>query len=219
MRACQMIKETKTHKYAERHTIPQYPSYRDFQNLRFITKNGGSVLRHRVLEKPAYASLAALLAIIIGGYFSSSAVALEPTVFPGKGDRAVWNKAGKIYNEGNALANAKRLDAAIEKFEESVKMYPYSDCTYRNLAVTYEERGKAGDLALAEAAFKKATECDPNDWNNWSGLAGVLGKQEKYKQCIDAGIKALNCNPPPAKAAEMKASIADINRYLAQQKQ
>lgn len=160
-----------------------------------------------------------LIAAVLGSFVSANAgLALEPTIFPGKGDRALWNKAGKVMNEGIILADQKKLDAAITKFEEAARIYPYSDCTYRNLGVTYEERAKSGDVHKAEAAYRKASELDPKDWRNWNALAGNMGAQERYKECRDASVKAMSCNPPAEKADGIKKTIKSLNDYLVTQK-
>jgi len=140
--------------------------------------------------------------------------AYEPGKFPGKGSREAWNRAATPMNEGIDLASAGKWDAAIQKYQQAIAIYPYNDGTHLSLGVAFQKRAKPGDFAKAEIACRKATELCPTDWRNWKGLAGSLGLLEHYKESKDAALKALECSPPPDKAAAIKASIDEIDKYL-----
>ncbi|MBX9770412.1 MAG: tetratricopeptide repeat protein [Candidatus Obscuribacterales bacterium] len=159
-----------------------------------------------------YKSKCSFLLVILAFQLSvNGCFALDATVFPGKGRRDTWNKACHLVNEGNALAKAGNREASISRCKQAIELYPYADAFYLNLGIDYQERK---DLPKAEAAFRKATQLDPKDWRNWKALAGALGLQEKYKECRDVALRALQCNPPADKAAEMQASIKSVEDYL-----
>jgi len=161
---------------------------------------------------------ALLGAISIGFISPSSCLALDAKTFPGKGSRVIWNKACKVYNEGNALGNVGKRDAAIAKYKQAIEIYPYADAFYLNLGVDYEARKGAGDLAKAEAAYRKATSIDPKDWRNWNAVAGITAAQNKYQDCRKAALQALACNPPSKDAAEIRSNLASVEQYLAKSK-
>lgn len=155
-----------------------------------------------------------LIATILIGVLANAGFALDPKVFPGKGSRATWNKASNIYNQGYALSKQGNSNAAIQKYKEAIAIYPFADTFFFNLGFEYEARKAPGDLAKAEAAYREAAKLDPKDWRNWNALADYFGSQKRFRECRDAGVKALSCNPPPEKAARMKSDIEGLNKYL-----
>lgn len=171
------------------------------------------------MEKISVMKSGLLIAAVLGLFVPANAgLALDGKVFPGKGDKQTWLSACRFANDGVALTKAKKFDAAIAKFQQSIAMYPHADASYRDLGVTYEERAKPGDLQKAESAYRKACELDSKDWMNWNALAGNLGSQERYKECRDASVKAMSCNPPADKAVGIKKTIQSLNDYLVTQK-
>ena len=60
------------------------------------------------------------------------------------------------------------------------------------MARAYEH---AGRLADAEAAFRKAADLQPNDWDGHNNLAMFLGRQNKYPQAIAEYKAALQLAP------------------------
>lgn len=157
-----------------------------------------------------------LIATILTGLLANAGLALDPKVFPGKGSREAWTKACAIANEGHKIAK-KSEESAIPKFQQAIAIYPYADYFYLDLGLSYEHR-RNPDLPKAEAAYRKAATLDSKNWHNWNSLCRVLGKQEKYADSREAGLKALSCNPPPQKAESIKTIINDINKYLAKSK-
>ncbi len=158
-----------------------------------------------------------LIAAILASFLSANAGwALDGKVFPGKGDKQTWIRGCKFLDQGVELSKTNQ-EAALAKFQKAIEIYPYADCFYRNLGVSYENQ-KQPQLGKAEAAYKKAIGFDEKDWRNWSGLASALGKQERYRECRNAGAKALQCNPPQDRAAKIRADIAGIDSYLAKNK-
>lgn len=158
-----------------------------------------------------------ITAVLVSLVSINASWALDGKVFPGKGSKETWLSACRLANDGDALANAKKHDAAVAKYQQSIAMYPHADALYRDFGVTYEERGKPGDLQKAESAYRKACELDPKDWKNWNALAGNMGSQERYKECRDASVKAMSCKPPADKAVGIQKTIQSLNEYFSEQ--
>lgn len=144
----------------------------------------------------------------------NAGLALDPTIFPGKGSRDAWKKSGKVFDVGMDKNAAGDHGAAIKAFEQAISIYPYSDVYYRNLGLAYDQRNLADDNKRAEVALRKAVEADPKDWRNWNDLAGNLGSQKKYKKCRDAAAKALTCKPPLEDQQKLRSNIAELDKFL-----
>lgn len=52
-----------------------------------------------------------------------------------------------------------------------------------------------GELAQAEAEFRKATLADARFYDAWHALGMVLYKQNRYPEAIEAGLKAVEIEP------------------------
>lgn len=160
-----------------------------------------------------------LIAAILASFVTASAGwALDPTVFPGKGSKDAWRKAGKFYDAGLALAKTGNHDGAIFQYQRAISTYAHSDVYYRNLGVDYEGRKQPGDVQKAEVAYRKAAELDPKDWRNWNAVAGITAAQNKYQDCRKAALQALACNPPSKDAAEIRTNLSAVEQYLAKNK-
>jgi len=160
-----------------------------------------------------------LIAAVLTSFVSANAGwAMDGKVFPGKGDRQVWLNASRLANDGIALAKAKKPDEAVDKFQRSISMYPYADASYRNLGVIFEKRAKPGDQKKAEAAYRKACELDPKDWQNWNALANSLIDQNRLREAQMAFKKALLAKPPASIATGMQSSIVAMDKELAARK-
>lgn len=151
--------------------------------------------------------------VVIASFVSANdGWALDGKTFPGKGSREVWNKACKLVNEGHRIAKTSE-EAAIPKFQEAIAIYPFADSFYLDLGVSYEKK-KQPDLKKAEAAYRKATDLDPKDWQNWNALANVVGDQKRFKECRDLLAKAVACQPPAKELATINTEIQNLDNYL-----
>lgn len=171
-----------------------------------------------MLQTLVVKGLSVFCVIVIGASWSPASSAYEPGKFPGKGSKQAWIRSTAPFNEGVDLFRAKKWDAAIAKYQEANSIYPYSDGHVLNLGLAYVKRAKPGDLAKAEAAYRKAAELCPTDWRNWNALANLMGNQQRYKECREAAVNAMNCNPPADKAAGIEKTIKSLNDYLVTQK-
>ncbi len=189
-----------------------------FSDLHKSNKVGGSTPGARIAKNSTGVVFALLGAIIIGGFWSAPSFAYESGKFPGKGNKQAWIRAGVSFNQGNALIDKKNWSSAIKKYQEAIAIYPCSDGYFLGLGLAYEKRATPGDLAKAEAAYRKAAELCPSDWRNWNALANNMASQERYKECRDASVKAMSCNPPADKAVGINKTIKSLNNYLVTQK-
>jgi tetratricopeptide (TPR) repeat protein len=93
----------------------------------------------------------------------------------------------KVFGAGVTASNAGDHAAAITAFNASIVILPdCADC-YSNIGFSYTQ---LKDYEKAEAAYKKATELNPQDPAAWSGLANVYNAQRKFDLAADAGKKA-----------------------------
>ena len=91
---------------------------------------------------------------------------------------------------GKALQNQQRFEEAKEQFDEALRLQPDSAKAWQLIGIWYEEKG---DLALAEAAFRKAMQFDPNGEMGLAELAGLLKKKlpDKDLKALEEAISKL----------------------------
>jgi tetratricopeptide (TPR) repeat protein len=92
------------------------------------------------------------------------------------------------FAEGVALSQAGKNDEAIAKFNEVIASVPKCVECYTNIGANYLQKK---DYAQAEAAYKKATEVDPNSADAFNGLANVFNAQKKFDQAAEASAQAM----------------------------
>ena len=100
-------------------------------------------------------------------------------------------------NEGIALLNLGRIDAARQFLEQAVKQDPGNACAWYNLGML--EKNSANAQASVDA-FLRVTEIDPNDADTWYFLGASYAQNKQYPEAIDAFQRALKLNPLHASA-------------------
>jgi tetratricopeptide (TPR) repeat protein len=125
----------------------------------------------------------------------------EGHAFPGQGEKAKWDEANTVFNQGilffrgGGPKNAKPdYDKAIVKFKEAIALYPYDYEYFNSLGLAYK---KKNDFGPAAEALKQSIELQPSVWENWSNLGSVYKHQGMSKEALEAYTKALSLNPPP----------------------
>jgi tetratricopeptide (TPR) repeat protein len=91
------------------------------------------------------------------------------------------------FESGVALSNEGKYDEAIAKFNEVLAKMPKCSECYGNIGAVYM---KKKDYAQAEAAYKKATEADPNAAEAYMGLANAYNAQRKFDLATEASAQA-----------------------------
>ena len=86
-------------------------------------------------------------------------------------------------------------DLALGEFQHAYSLDPRSALALTGMAHVDEDAGK---LAEAEAAYRKAADLQPNDWDGFDNLANFLGRHEKYDQAIAEYKHALQLAPDNA---------------------
>lgn len=116
-------------------------------------------------------------------------------------------KARYYYNHGEDFREKKAYKEAIEQYQKAIALDPKEIAFYKNMGGTY---ALMGDMAQAEATFRKGTKIAPTDWLIWNNLAVVLLQQNKNEECKIVLKKALTLNPPPSKAEEMNVTLTQL---------
>ena len=91
------------------------------------------------------------------------------------------------FESGVTLSNEGKYDEAIAKFNEVLAKMPKCAECYGNIGAVYM---KKKDYAQAEAAYKKATEVDPNAADAYMGLANAYNAQRKFDLATEASGQA-----------------------------
>ena len=93
---------------------------------------------------------------------------------------------------GNMLALEDKFDGAIEHFDQSLQIDPYSELTYYYLASCLTKQGKT-DEAIHN--FKKALQINPSHLRTHCDLGKCLMREGKFEESIKHYKKALQINP------------------------
>jgi tetratricopeptide (TPR) repeat protein len=99
-------------------------------------------------------------------------------------------------NQGVALLNLGRIDAAKPLLEQAVKQNPNDPHAWYNFGLLYKHTGSPH----AEDAFRRVTEIDPNDADTWYFLGATFAENKRYQQAMDAFQHALKIVPTHASA-------------------
>jgi tetratricopeptide (TPR) repeat protein len=86
-------------------------------------------------------------------------------------------------------------DLALEEFQHAYSLDPRNALALTGMAHTDEDAGK---LAEAEAAYRKAADLQPNDWDGVDNLALFLDRHGKYSEAIAEFRHALHLAPDNA---------------------
>ena len=92
--------------------------------------------------------------------------------------------AGVVTGLGTCLIKLGRLDEALAYFQKAAQLAPLSPEAHNNVGVTY---ALLGQVSAAEAAYRKALECDSEHVPAWKNLAQLYMQQGR----IDEGVPIL----------------------------
>ncbi len=108
-----------------------------------------------------------------------------------------------LYMQGRKHLDRGEYDPAIEAFYKEISAKPASAEAWRELGVTYYEKG---DLTKAEDALKQANQIQP-DARTHLYLALIYEKQEDYGKAIDAYSTSLSLQPKGKTASMTRAHL------------
>ena len=100
-------------------------------------------------------------------------------------------------NQGIALLNLGKVDAAKPILEDGVKNNPNDPHAWYNLGLLDKN---SDNPQSAVDAFRRVTEIDPNDADTWYFLGAAYAQVKQFPQAIDAFQHALKLNPLHASA-------------------
>lgn len=84
------------------------------------------------------------------------------------------------------------LDAALEKLQDSQKLFPLNPTVYLYIANVYSGQGKWEE---AEQQYRKAIELNPNYASVHASLAEMARQKGQADVAADEYLKAVNCHP------------------------
>jgi tetratricopeptide (TPR) repeat protein len=100
-------------------------------------------------------------------------------------------------NQGIALLNLGRVDAARQFLELAVKQNPSDPHAWYNLGML--EKNSANSQSAVDV-FRRVTEIDANDADTWYFLGASCAQNKQFPEAIDAFQHALKLNPLHASA-------------------
>jgi len=122
-------------------------------------------------------------------------------------------------NQGIALLNLGKVDAARPLLEDAVKQNPNDPHPWYNLGLLFKN---SGDAKAAIDAFQHVTTIDPNDADSWYFLGASYAENKQYPEAMDAFQHALKLNPQHAsaefglsRAYQQSADLTHAREHLA----
>ena len=112
-----------------------------------------------------------------------------------------------LYMQGRRYLDKGEYDPAIEAFYKEIAVNPTSAEAWRELGVTYYEKG---DLTKAEDALKQANQIQP-DARMHLYLGLIYEKQEDLGKAINAYTTSLSLQP---KGKTSSMTRAHLNRLI-----
>ena len=106
-----------------------------------------------------------------------------------RSDSLASKNARREYEEGSSDLKKKNLDGAKTHFENAVKEYPCYARAQTDLATVLEARH---DLTSAEAALRKARECDPDYIDSYIILGQMFNSEKRFadsEQVLQEGMR------------------------------
>ncbi|MHB8653754.1 MAG: carboxypeptidase-like regulatory domain-containing protein [Terriglobia bacterium] len=106
-----------------------------------------------------------------------------PVVLPALSDAKASKSAQKEYEKGDSALVARNLDEARTHLEKAVSEYPCYARAQTELATVLAEKQK---MVKAEAAARKARECDPDFIDAYLQLGMILINEKKFPESAAA---------------------------------
>jgi len=111
---------------------------------------------------------------------------------PALTDAQAPKTARKEYEKGSRALAARRLDEARAHLEKALSEFPCYARAQADLAVVLTERH---ELQGAEAALRKAVQCDPGFPDAYTQLGQLLNAEKKFTESVDLLQDGLRRSP------------------------
>jgi len=119
-------------------------------------------------------------------------VKADPTATPALTDDQAPKTARKEYEKGSRALAAHQLDEARQHLEKALSEFPCYARAQTDLAVVLTERR---ELPGAEAALRKAVQCDPGFPDAYTQLGQLLNAEKKFAESADLLQDGLRRSP------------------------
>lgn len=117
--------------------------------------------------------------------------------------------------KSNALLKLKRLEASIAAADEALKITPNDpveqSASWNTKGLALSESGK---LQLAELAFARVVQLNPNEAVGWSNLSELSNRLNKYNQGLAAAEKSLKIKPTISGWHQLGNALFGQKNYL-----
>jgi tetratricopeptide (TPR) repeat protein len=100
--------------------------------------------------------------------------------------------ATRLFNEGRVLFKQNNFNAALEKFQEGLRLDPTQVYGHYMLGYTLNHLGRYQE---ALAAFQRALALNPRNALAFEGLSWTLNQLGRHQEAITASQQALNLRP------------------------
>jgi tetratricopeptide (TPR) repeat protein len=119
-------------------------------------------------------------------------------------------KAEPLVNQGRALLDNRDFDAAVERFQAAVAIYPQYTDALQLLGIAYAQSGK---WQMAVSQFKQILKLEPNNTRAHNNLGQVLDDLKDYESALASFDRAISIDPNYSAA---HANRADTLARMAQ---
>jgi tetratricopeptide (TPR) repeat protein len=120
------------------------------------------------------------------------------------------DKAKKLYEKGREDEKKQKLDAAKEKFQKAVEIYP-------NYAVAWYEMGRIQvqqkDIPAAKASFQSSIKADPKYVSPLDDLATIEVQERLWDDVVRLTDQLLSLNPLSFPEAWLYNGVANYNLH------
>jgi tetratricopeptide (TPR) repeat protein len=105
--------------------------------------------------------------------------------------------ADELVKYGEDMANANRLDEALQCFEKAIEINPRNDFAWGDKALILDKLGNTDEALIS---FSRAIDINPSNAITWNNKGLVLLKLKKLSPSIECFDKAIENNNAYAKA-------------------
>ncbi len=109
------------------------------------------------------------------------------------GDAFAWDTAESLFKKAQSAANSGDNTREIDILHKAINVYPYDANYYVAMGEVLRDRH---ELADAETAERKAITLDASSVPGWLALSGILFKEQRYPESMNAAQTAMGVATP-----------------------